>query len=647
MGNETKPNFETRAIESFKDYNFFIDEYQRGYKWTAQQVLDLLNDIRDFDKSKEAFYCLQPLAVKELNTEKKEKHYEAGANNCYEVIDGQQRLTTVFLILTFLEKESHHIQYLTRPESAKFLTRIKDEIGDISIAYGEDVNHFYQSIKEAWVEYVKKDETFNNIDNYHFFSAYLCIKAWFVDKDPEQRNIFHQKLSEDTRFIWYEDASNDDSKVVFRNLNSGKIGLTNAELIKALFINNFKSPNKEIQELKQNTFAREWDDIEQSLQDNDFWFFVNNSTDDNQYQTRIDFLFEIIIKPTAKNKDKLYTYHQYDKKKVPLDWDLVKLHFLKLKEWYNKVEWHHLIGYIIDRRISTIADLIKISGVRADSDALPKDEFTLKLKSIIRAQFHTKDNKVKPDYELESMNYEEHPNEIRDVLLLFNILQYQKQITGFRFPFGSFKNTAWTLEHIHAQNTDDIKSVGELQAMIADVILIKEDIDHKIKELEDKSANDKETKAHHVNELERLREKQSIFDESIKDKLNHLKSSCKGMDEDIELKGKQKQNLIELKEPLKEFMGIHKLSNMALLDGPTNSGLGKRPFPKKRDYIVDVNNKDSKTAPYIPLATLNVFLKYYTQGIKQYDYWGYQDRTDYLQAITNELQPYFTKEEQK
>ena len=75
---------------------FFVPAYQRGYRWTERQVEDLLNDIWEFQQeeheNKQSFYCLQPLVVKE----------RSGGD--WEVVDGQQRLVTIFLILTYLKK---------------------------------------------------------------------------------------------------------------------------------------------------------------------------------------------------------------------------------------------------------------------------------------------------------------------------------------------------------------------------------------------------------------------------------------------------------------------------------------------------------------------------------------------------------------
>jgi uncharacterized protein with ParB-like and HNH nuclease domain len=84
----SKP-LQLKTINDLLGENFFIPNYQRGYRWTPKQVEDLLNDIWTFatkpiDKAKESqFYCLQPVVVK--------NHQWANADNesisGYEVVD--------------------------------------------------------------------------------------------------------------------------------------------------------------------------------------------------------------------------------------------------------------------------------------------------------------------------------------------------------------------------------------------------------------------------------------------------------------------------------------------------------------------------------------------------------------------------------
>ena len=108
-----------KTINDLENLNFYIPNYQRGYRWGKIEVNALLQDILDFyqtDRNKESFYCLQPIVVK-----KDSKRYK--------VIDGQQRLTTIFLIIKFLNnKDIFDINYQTRRESNDFLKNIQNKL---------------------------------------------------------------------------------------------------------------------------------------------------------------------------------------------------------------------------------------------------------------------------------------------------------------------------------------------------------------------------------------------------------------------------------------------------------------------------------------------------------------------------------------
>ena len=85
------------SIPELLDFQFFIADYQRGYRWTDVQVWELLEDISEFvkkDKKNYEFYCLQPIVVKKIDNPRLNK-------DCFEVIDGQQRIITIYLILFF------------------------------------------------------------------------------------------------------------------------------------------------------------------------------------------------------------------------------------------------------------------------------------------------------------------------------------------------------------------------------------------------------------------------------------------------------------------------------------------------------------------------------------------------------------------
>ena len=85
-----------RKAEELKEYKFIVDFYQRGYRWSADDAKSLAIDIADYDGN----YFLQPLVVKKLE------------DNIYELVDGQQRLTTLNLIMKAASgTESIQIEY--------------------------------------------------------------------------------------------------------------------------------------------------------------------------------------------------------------------------------------------------------------------------------------------------------------------------------------------------------------------------------------------------------------------------------------------------------------------------------------------------------------------------------------------------------
>jgi len=534
----------------------------------------------------------------------------------YEVIDGQQRLTTIHLILKIIDNSIYKIKYQTRKESAAFLDKVEEILGEYSIISelsGLDIYQIETSINEQWKNFVAKtDGEFDNIDIYHFFGAFLVIKSWFSKKEKTFIVDFLQKLKQNTQFIWYEDTKEQDSKKVFRNLNSGKIPLTNAELIKGLFINSQKDNNREIQKLKQTELASEWNQIEQALHDPSFWFFINNETDENKYQTRIDFLFELIVGEAKDKNDELHSYRQYSEKKVELNWQKVKIQFLQLKEWFEDKKLYHLIGFIICRKIKQLNEIIEESN-----DADGKDDFYKILKTFINAEFKKEGKKNENEetrlvYDLENLNYQEYYNETTSILLLFNIETYQKSEANYRFPFDYFKNEKWSLEHIHAQNAKDFETNRDIKAWVTD-------IDNLLKNWQEK-------------------------EELIPDEFNELVTKLNNIiDNENSISTENRIILTHAMEYTDAFFDIHSIKNLALLDGNTNSSFGNKAFKGKREELIKIDKLSDEDKHFIPLCTKNVFLKYYTKEINQMEYWGYNDREDYLEDISKCLSEYLPK----
>ena len=220
--NQDNKSVDMRSIKKLNGCHFVIPSYQRGYRWDEIQVKDLLNDIYEFKQNNnEGFYCLQPLVLKKIS------------DNVYEVIDGQQRLTTIYLILKYLKENIYTITYSTREDSKNFL----------------EGNVVCKELSED-----EKNKCITHIDFEYMYEAYKIINEWFNTDEKEKaiEDIRDILLANETdkkssvQFIWYEPTDNSNPIEIFTRINIGKIPLTNSELIKALFLQkaNFKDNDK-------------------------------------------------------------------------------------------------------------------------------------------------------------------------------------------------------------------------------------------------------------------------------------------------------------------------------------------------------------------------------------------------------------------
>ena len=107
--------FDTKLVSSIKG-EFYIPSYQRGYRWGENEVIRLLDDVYTNGKKN---YCLQPIVVRKKG-------------DAYELVDGQQRFTTLYLIYKymhdanpfFFSEPAFSLTYETREASADFLKNL-------------------------------------------------------------------------------------------------------------------------------------------------------------------------------------------------------------------------------------------------------------------------------------------------------------------------------------------------------------------------------------------------------------------------------------------------------------------------------------------------------------------------------------------
>ena len=312
---------DTRNVGKIKGL-FYLPDYQRGYRWTSEEIKLLLDDIYE---STGKPYCLQPIVVKKKNER-------------FELIDGQQRLTTIYLICKYMEAKlgdlyepGFKLEYETRKESATFLGNI-----DLSL----------------------RNE---NIDYYFIASAYEYINQYFTEKtqgDRREMAAYLTKLNEyfisSVSIIWYEVDSAEDGIELFERLNIGKIPLTSSELVKALFL---KDSAQDTMSGRQEEVSLQWDTIEQELRNPSFWGFLSN-TDGDQMPTRIDLILDLMVDKSGNDREKYRTFFYFDRQIKALSaittenplleiWNRIYHVFLTLREWYTNHDFYHKIGYLI------------------------------------------------------------------------------------------------------------------------------------------------------------------------------------------------------------------------------------------------------------------------------------------------------------
>ena len=661
-------NFKLRPVIELinEKYKFFVPAYQRGYKWTRLEVLKLMMDIWDFkiyrgDNNKDAFYCLQPIVVRHINDE-------------YHVIDGQQRLTTLLIIqqavrnslasqllgtptATPICNDTYSINYETRDNSDVWLPVIADAS---QMQDNSDYYHIHEAY-EAAMNFLKW------IDTAHpdYKLKFELDEMKCPNKESEAANAFSQTMKDKCNVIWYElDDSEDEDEEKFDSLNTGKIPLTNAELIKALFLQKSNYPYDEDNKVQSDDYrtsiAREWDSFEHQLQDPSFWHFIyDKCTVGFQYETRIEYIFDLLSGKTVKDSDNYYyTFNHFDAiyqaekqsnkdNMIPFvrtQWGRVKGLLQTLHDWYDNKEYYHYIGYLISQG-HTVNEIMQLQfPVDKDGKELQiptKRKFISNLKDIIR-------NKIT---EFKISDLFKSQKGLTPTLLLFNILIDQSSPNdNARFPFHHYKQMVWNEEHVAPNTPFEPNKPARCFQFAAQMLEYYTGISY-YAELENQENNELEKpkdKRAKKAELEK-RASTRVGELLVKaiDNINNdeLKSTCNNLFEIFTAQGKNKEELSKdcytkicnsfetSKNRLEPGDERDFIWNQTLLDEGTNKSYGNAIFPYKRMRVI----KDDSKGIYVPLGTKNVFVKAYSHSLNNMFEWDKDDAILYLSEIFKTL----------
>jgi Protein of unknown function DUF262/Protein of unknown function (DUF1524) len=551
----------------FVSGEFFVAAYQRGYRCGRNEVRQLLNDIQTNAREAKARralpddYHLQPIVVLDRK------------DGTWELVDGQQRLTTLFLITKFISTKlpdarvDYWLTYETRKKSREYLETLDP---------------------------ARRNE---NIDFHHIAQAYDAIVEWFGEQaNASQAAIdIHTALSEWVYVIWYQAPDGTNPNELFTRLNRDRIPLTDSELIKALVLSN--SGVAKGQPNRQQEIAAQWDSFERDLRDEKVWAFLTRST--ARRPTHIDFLFETLTPFSGLHgRPRYWTFGEVHKdvqhRGAAAFWrDVVERHGL-LTGWYCDRVLFHRIGYLVQIGDS-ISDLIHSSRSQSHS------AFRNSLVDRIRQRLRLTENEVS----LLRYDNPKDSGKCTEVLLLMNVeTVLGSRDTGSRFSFHAYADEGWSLEHIHAQNSQGLKKENERR----DWLTV------------------------HAEKIEATKwpsELQAEADAVTERMSAHLKLPINKTD-DLDF-----ESILDRTFALfGESQDVHRLANLALLQKDINSKLNNAVFALKRERILELD----PSGAYILPCTRNVFLKYYTASAdQQLSVWSPQDQDCYLERLVEVL----------
>lgn len=704
-------------------FTFKIPDYQRGYRWGVNEIKDLLsdiNEIKDPERSIDVLvgkehiekYCLQPVVFDTVEEK----------NNYMIVVDGQQRLTSLFLVVSFLSKIFNTNK--SKIEERLIEENIDDEIIKNLFNTFESIYklEYVNSERESIFANVKNNlDSINrdNIDAYYISTAYSYISSWaktstegnlirVKENGTEQVIIsnllkFAAKLYKSTSVIWYELDPETDGNAgdYFAKINSGKIALTNSELIKAnLMLDEYcidntdklfeEEQNAVLREQKKQDYleikkeqlsnerikiSRQWDEIEENLRNDEFWHFITDISDKYE-DTRIDFLFEMVAKNKYDsiaedgidydhfielNKERatfiiIARYLKANQKQadnIPISiklWKEIWNNYMTFKEWFNNRELYHYIGVIIAIDKSFSAErLLKLVN---NPDFKSKKEVKLALLNILKYECGLamiKDKKHEPLFDksnLKLLTQEEYYKFLSD-------LDYEKQK-------GNIINNVLILFNVFSILNDKTKTIQAARDTFFPFGRYKSEnwnLEHVHSRADGESFTKDSAQLYmdYINKMVAL-----ITDHES----NDYKTLTAGIDEyekayqeniSNELsEGEAKADAVQkCAEVIENGFGseldedkLNGIGNLALLDEKTNKSYHNVPFFMKRLIISNiVNGKETEVSRFIPICTRNVFDKSYSKLPGNTLHWTNTDCDDYSSLIKETIYNYFKEAE--
>lgn len=566
-----------------------IPEYQRGYKWNSQQITQLIEDINEFETEgdDDLFYCLQNITLVESPDDRTKIN----------IVDGQQRLTTIILLLAFLDdgdRIEDKLIYSVREPSNNFLqSLITDQELRSSVLASAGFDDFLE-------EYDEIDYDFQDI--YFMFNAYRTFSKWFEENKDVSQELYHVKLLTQVKLI-VNRVEGISEQELFINLNAGQVHLDGSDLIRAILITRvakqemeeYDSDNVEdVLRLNERRLRIGWE-----LDELNAWWsqpeireyfgsFCSISTapqetiqfKENVYP--INLLYKLWAETNGKNDIRLSWFETKSTSALDLYTSIIKTHRV-LKDWYNDRFIYHLLGYLF----TNYHPNFKVYWDFWSGKNQTREKFTSYLKSQVnKFVFGEEPNEDNQETGIEFWLYRminfdsSSPNnwyesdKLEKILILLDVIAHSKEtVAGNPLPFLSpkyFANQKEDKEHIYPGTP---KQLEVLKALDRPIVAIND----------------------YINQLNEGYEDELVIDnwEIIEEEWSELESH------------EQEERRVQLKNKIHNKRPINSIGNLVLLHRSINRSFGNDYYNDKRAMVV----QNAKNGEYIRQHTLNVFVK--------------------------------------
>lgn len=257
-----------KVMDVFKNW-YIVPSYQRHYVWEEDNINALLEDIKDnYLVRNDEEYFLGSYIIQSRND-----------NN--DLLDGQQRITTLFLLFAFLrDYERTENQYRSEfqdyiYQGAKPMSGIKERVRltyEIRGNVKSFINEFIiptNSIIDKWEAIKEKaNDSKENTSIQHMCRALLCFKKFFDENDTIDIVQYVTFINTNMVMIYISADTLEDAFRMFSIMNDRGVKLSNADIL--------KSSNLEVISDKKDmeSYAREWEELQADL-GNDFDRFLS------------------------------------------------------------------------------------------------------------------------------------------------------------------------------------------------------------------------------------------------------------------------------------------------------------------------------------------------------------------------------------